>query len=243
MRHLAALAFVSGASGCGTRTVEVYTTPESRGEGLVGSTSLSLSRFNAFTCTTCHAKIETPVGRILPGAPLAGASARPSFWGGRFLSLGDAVDECLTHFMRGKALDRTSNEARDLYGYLASISEKGSKDAQPFTVVVAITDLPKSDAPRGETLWASSCAQCHGAPHTGAGRIVSASGQAPASLVPEDTLDYHGADGPVVVRQVVIEKVRHGSFLGFPGNMPPFSRERLTDAQVADIVTYLGLYP
>ena len=37
-----------------------------------------------------------------------------------------------------------------------------------------------------------------------------------------------------------MQKIRSGGYLGFTGVMPPFSREALTDEDIADIVTYLG---
>jgi thiosulfate dehydrogenase len=55
--------------------------------------------------------------------------------------------------------------------------------------------------------------------------------------VPDDTLNAHLAQyGPACTREIFIEKVRHGSFLGYAGRMPPFSEEVLSDAQVADIL-------
>ena len=228
------------ACACGTKTIDVYTTPQSRGEAMVESAaSLTASRFNAFACTTCHAKITAPEGKVLPGAPLAGAARRTTFWGGRFITLEDSVDECLTHFMRGKALDRTSAQAVDLYAYLASIADKGPTDAQPFTVVVAIDQtLIKGDVAHGAKLWSSTCASCHGDVHTGAGRLITPAGEPQASLIPEETINAHEEKDR---RGVTIEKIRHGSFLGYAGTMPPFSRERLTDSDVADLVNYL--YP
>ena len=229
MKLVVILALVGCASDPGT----VTTTAVERGEKLASDPGFAESKFNAFACTTCHA---VDAKRSLPGAPLSGAARRPTFWGGRFTTLSDAVDECATKFMRAAPLDPTSKKWVDLWAYLQSIGDKGSRDAQPFEVVLRITDMPRGSSDAGRVVWESACRTCHGAPRTGEGRIGT------ASIVPNDTVTEHGKDGAAVVRQVVIEKVRHGSYLGFPGNMPPFSKQVLTDQQVADVVTYLGLH-
>jgi thiosulfate dehydrogenase len=40
---------------------------------------------------------------------------------------------------------------------------------------------------------------------------------------------------------VFIEKVRHGGFLGYGGDMPPYSLEVLPDATVSDLLEALGV--
>ena len=47
-------------------------------------------------------------------------------------------------------------------------------------------------------------------------------------------------------RPITIEKVRHGKYFGVGGNMPLYSLEALSDAQLSDILAYLekfGLSP
>jgi thiosulfate dehydrogenase len=44
-----------------------------------------------------------------------------------------------------------------------------------------------------------------------------------------------------VQRLIFIEKIRHGRFLGYGGEMPPFSSELLSDADVADVLEYLSI--
>ncbi len=234
MRPTVAVMMVALA-GCSSDPGEVTTTAVERGEKLVSDPGFAESRFNAFACTTCHA-ITTAKGRILPGAPLAGAARRPSYWGGRIATLSEAADECATKFMRAQPFAPAQQKWIDLWAYLASIGDKGPADAQPFEVVYRIVDLPRGDATSGGKVWDATCKTCHGAAKTGEGRIGA------ASIVPADTIAEHGTDGPAIVRQVVIEKVRHGSYLGFAGVMPPFSQQALSDRQIADLLTYLGLY-
>jgi len=218
--------------GCSSDPEVVTTTAAERGEALTRDPAFAESAFNSFSCLTCHATD----GRIAPGAPLAGAARRPTYWGGRFTSLSDAVDECATKFMRSPPFAPAQQKWIDLWAYLDSIGNTGALVPQPFEVVYRITDLPRGDAANGGRVYDAACKTCHGAAKTGAGRIGT------ASIVPNDTVTEHSKDGPAIVRQVVIEKVRHGSYLGFAGVMPPFSKQVLTDAQISDLLTLLGLF-
>jgi thiosulfate dehydrogenase len=219
--------------GCASDPGVVTTTAVERGEKHASDPGFAESKFNAFACTTCHARDG---GGMLPGAPLAGAARRPTFWGGRFTTLSDAVNECATKFMRAEPLDPRAKKWIDLWAYLDSIGERGPRDPWPFETVYRIVDLPRGNEAAGKTVWDGACRRCHGEPKTGAGTLGT------ASIVPNDTIEEHGKEGADVVRQVVIEKVRHGSYLGFPGVMPPFSKQVLSDQQVADVLTYLGLH-
>lgn len=240
MRRFLTVVVVALSACAGSR--EVVTTPEERGERLASDPSFSGSAFNAFACTTCHSVSTERADAILPGAPLGGAVQRPNFWNGRLPTLGEAIDQCVQKFMRGTPLSPDDTKARDLYAYLQSIRDIGPITAQPFSVAIETSDLPAGVSTRGEKLWSRACRSCHGAPRTGEGRITNPRGEAYASIVPNDTLELHAKDGIAVARQVIIEKIRHGAYLGFPGSMPPFSRERLSDVDVGDILAYLDLY-
>lgn len=225
--------------GCSAAPEEVFT-PERRGEALVDDPRFTSSSFNPFQCTHCHSKTEA--GEKLPGGPLAGAAKRPSFWNGRFYTLFEAVDFCQRQFMRGLPLDPKAPKTLDLYAYLVSIGDKGPTTARKFELILEVKDLPRGDATRGNGVWVGSCQSCHGAPHTGAGRLKPLQGDNPISIVPEETIKVHGKEGPNVVREAVIEKIRHGGFLEFAGVMAPFTPAQLSDTEVADVVTFLGLY-
>jgi thiosulfate dehydrogenase len=240
---IAAAAWLGCSSGGGVTQRE--RTPADRGRAVASEPSLSPSADNAFACTTCHDETVIPPrpGRAMPGAPLAGSTHRPTFWAGRLFTVGDAVDECLVRFMQSPPLDRETDRARELYAYLGSLDGGGEGSAaQPFTVVRLAEDLPRGDAARGMAVWTLTCTKCHGEVHTGEHRLKSASGAALAAVLPEDTVAAHAIYGPVGVRQAVIEKVRHGSFLGVSGVMPPFSREALSDGDLADVIAFLELY-
>ncbi len=66
---------------------------------------------------------------------------------------------------------------------------------------------------------------------------------ASASVLPADTEREHTAAMAYTMdtlRQVFVEKTRHGAFLGFAGVMPPFSTQVLSTADIADVVSYLN---
>jgi len=102
-------------------------------------------------------------------------------------------------------------------------------------------DLPPPairDEARGKALYTAACANCHGDVHTGKGRLAAS-----IPILPEDTIAEHTYLGTLTATRVVfIEKARHGGFLGYGGVMPPFSLEALSDAELADILDYLGVY-
>ena len=73
--------------------------------------------------------------------------------------------------------------------------------------------------------------------HTGAGQL-----SASIPILPDDTLAAHPPPtySPRLQRLVFIEKTRHGLFLGYGGDMPPFSLETLPDASLSDILEALA---
>jgi thiosulfate dehydrogenase len=213
-------------AGCGSRSALDY------GRALFDDTSVSDSASNPFRCSTCHEVTAQSVLR--PGYTMFDAAARPSWWGGNVTTLLDAVNECVTAFMRGRALLPDDEKGRALHVYLQSLAPDATADAKALTVVQNIVDVPSGDATHGATVWQTACAGCHGAPHSGSGRLSTV-----VSLVPDDSIANHGTSPTTGARPVVIEKVRHGKFYNVGGNMPLFSLEALTDAQLGDLLAYL----
>jgi thiosulfate dehydrogenase len=225
-------AFVLGslllvASAC-TQSAQQY------GEQLFTDPQFSGSKFDTWSCSTCHATKDDDT-RLLSGHPLAGSAQRPSYWGGNTPRFIDAASFCYVYFMRGpKALEPTEPRSRALYEYLASL--KGPADAKPYTVVANLADVPRTDASRGEQVYASACKDCHGELHTGKGQNTPM-----ASILPDISNEYGMLFPGVAPSLVFIEKVRHGQFFGVGGNMPPFGLERLSDADLGALLKYLGL--
>jgi thiosulfate dehydrogenase len=190
-----------------------------------------------FACASCHAVAQAPGDeRLLPGASLLGVTQRSSFWDGQENDLLRAVNDCRTSFQGAPPLARDDPDAATLYAFLESLT--GPDDAVPFTVVNPVQDLPPGDATRGAALYDAACAYCHGQLGTGEGRLSEELPQ-----LPDEVLAEHRSYSVRDRRVIFIEKVRHGGFLGYHGNMPPFSSQVLADAQLADLLSGLDLYP
>lgn len=221
-------------SACDGETPPIRRTAVQRGEALFRDRGISPNAFNPFACTTCHATGGDLSGRMLPGGTLAGVTKRPAFWAGQEPTLLGSVNVCLQTFLSdADGLSPEEDRARSLYAYLASLEGDGA--AVPFTVVPVIADLPNGDATRGALVWDAACRTCHGAPRTGEGQLAGLE-----IRVPDDSVAEHVPKGDDV-RLILIEKIRHGTFLGYSGRMPPFSLEVLSDADLSDLLSYLEL--
>ena len=228
------LALLGASLACSPQSLE------EQGAALAASeTALSPSRGNVYACLTCHAEGAREASEhLLPGAPLAGATSRTSFWGGQQNDLLASINACRAAFMGAPTpLEADGAEAQALYAYLLSL-EPGDPGPIPFTVQRTITDLPRGSAEPGQELYTAACGSCHGAMHTGEGRL---SDHVP--ILPEDSVAEHLALGysQRLIRLVFIEKARHGPFLGYGGDMPPLSLEVLNDEGLGDILEALGV--
>lgn len=211
------------------------------GKALFDDKKASNSSLNVFTCSTCHrAEANADDKRILPGYDLGGAVDRPTYWGGQRSDLLAAINDCRYFFMNATQ-DWTANDedAKVVYAYLASVP-KTQPGALPFSVVQVAKDLPAGDRARGEQVFDASCRSCHGAAHTGRGKLRSG-----IALLPEEEVDFLSKTynfDKVAVRVTFIEKVRHGGFLGVFGNMPLYSTEAMSDADLSALLSFLDLY-
>ena len=207
-----------------------------RGRELFEQRPAHSSSLNGYSCSSCHAE-SSPGSRRMPGAALAGAVARPSFWGGQEGELLDAINACRSFFMyESTSLEASDADAVALYSFLDELTPRDERPV-PFTVVRDVLDLPRGNAEAGKPLYEAACATCHGRMHDGAGALL-----ARVPILPEETLAEHAEFSARVQRLVFIEKTRHGGFLGYGGAMPPFSVEVLSDAELADILEALGLF-
>lgn len=209
------------------------------GKALFSDPAFSESRSNAFSCATCHTVTKDgDPARLNSGYSLFDVASRPSWWGSYEARLGDAVDFCYIAFMRGLGpLDHTDPKSKALFEYLVSISPDGVAPALPMTIVKDIADVPRGDAARGAAVYRAACAICHGDLHTGKGRITDR-----AVILPEFFATYASStlrDFPT--SKVVIEKIRHGQFFMVGGNMPLYTTEALSDADLGALLSYLGI--
>jgi thiosulfate dehydrogenase len=223
------------AGACGTHTNEVTTRGNAtdHGRALFHDPAASPSVSNTFSCATCHPS-DVAEARAFSGASLAGATARTTLWGGQENDLLRSINDCRSYFMDAASPWTVDDEdAKDMYAYLLSLAP-GSSDAQPFTKVITIGDVPAGDAAIGATVFSETCKTCHGSLHDGVGKLASF-----IPSLPDDTVNSHAALGAPAVRLVFIEKVRHGAFVS-SGSMPPFSREALSDEELGALLAYLG---
>jgi len=235
-RWLLALVAFCSPLGIGCGSSDQTQSAIERGQELFESQALSPSHLNDYTCATCHDAAAPSPPSKKSGAPLAGVTSRPLFWGGQEADLLRAVNACRDYFMLASSpLAADDRDARALYAYLDSI-EPRDEMAQPFTVVSEIDPLPIGDAANGNALYVMACSTCHGAMHTGQGRLSER-----VPVLPEDTIAEHASYSPRIQRLIFTEKIRHGLFLGYSGNMPPLAAERLSNEEVSDILQALGV--
>jgi thiosulfate dehydrogenase len=225
-----ALVIVVLAAGCGSRPALDY------GRALFDDASVSSAASNTFKCSTCHEVAAMPA-TLRAGYTLYDSAVRPAWWGGTVATLYDATNQCITQFMRGKALAADDEKGRALFVYLQSESPDATAPLLPLTVVQNIVAVKSGDVTRGQATYQQACGGCHGQPHTGDGRLGTV-----VSIIPDETLAQHGTDPVKGARPVTIEKVRHGKFFNIGGNMPLFSVEALSDAQLGDVLAYLETF-
>jgi thiosulfate dehydrogenase len=192
---------------------------------------------NAYSCATCHETTATPdPTRMYPGYTLYDAAFRASWWGGFEPEYLQAVNFCYVSFMGGRApLAPDDPKAMALYEYLASISPDRPAPARPLTFTKYVFSIPRGDPARGEQVYASACASCHGVLGTGKGRLSSAIPLLPDAI--DATAKLFPDTDPGIL---VVEKVRHGQFWGVGGTSPPFSIEMMSDADLSALIAYLG---
>ncbi len=204
------------------------------GLGWFTRASLSSEGENRASCVTCHDTAAAPSRAV--GGTLAGVTARPTFWNGAEDDLLDAVNACLTTFMRSTPIDRDDGRGRALFAYLATLSGPGTPVT--YSIELAVTRAPSGgDAGRGAEVYDRACGRCHGEAHSGDGRLDPG-----APTLPEEARALATQHFPALPPGLVLtEKVRHGAFFGVGGWMPFFSLEALTDPELADLLAFLGM--
>jgi thiosulfate dehydrogenase len=233
MRLLSLCLLAASLAGCGEDKVPAA----DFGKDRFSDRKISTSRFNSFSCATCHvvdaALPAVAEGRFDSGYNLAGATTRGSWWGGGATTLLDAINVCVKEFMGGAPLARDSDDARQLDAYLEQGAPAMGTPAK-FSFVRITTPLAelKGEATRGSQAYQKACYRCHGEAHTWKGHSTSA-----ASVIPEASISSFGDQA----RAVTVEKIRHGRFINIGGIMPFYTAEAMTDQTVADILVYMGL--
>lgn len=219
-------------SACGDAEIVVeHQTAVEHGRELFGDPSISDAPGNRLACSDCHGEPAEPG---LSGGSLAGVTQRTSFWAGQENTLLRSVNACRYYFMLAQEpWGGDEEEAVYIYAYLESLEGDGA--SQPFSIA-PVVELGAGDAQRGQDTYQAACLSCHGSKGIGSGRLIPT-----APILPDETLAAHPSPtySDVDRRLVFVEKTRHGGFLGYGGQMPPFSVEVMSDEDLADVLTYL----
>lgn len=206
------------------------------GSELFDSPALSTDASNRFSCGTCHSRTADEGTRRLAGFPLANSAQRGRWWSGSYSQYLDAVNYCVVFFMRGARLKPGQPNADALYEFLVSISPAPKAEPIYFTIERNIRAPAAGSAAAGEKIYEIACRSCHGARGTSAG-LLQPSTPLDSSLSTYYTTTYPTSEHGVLVTG----KVRLGNFFGFGGSMPPFALERLSEAELADLIAFLAL--
>ncbi len=199
------------------------TSAEGRGERLFHDPSVG-SELNANTCWSCHNVRDErtgffdTAGHVKSNSTLWDSGRRPSYWRGFAETLEKAIDICVRKFML-KPGGASPEQVADLAVYLRRISPdvQAPEDYAPIVLGrhTAIDRPTGGNAERGALLTERFCASCH----------------ADGALRPPLTPGLYEAD-------YLVKRVRW-----IPGHdakqMPPMGMDRLRDAELRDIVTYL----
>ncbi len=199
------------------------TSAEGRGERLFHDPGLG-SEVNANTCWSCHNVRDErtgffdTAGHVKSNSTLWDSGRRPTYWRGFAETLEKAIDICVRKFML-KPGGASPEQLADLATYLRRISPdaQAPEDYAPIVLgrQTAIDRPSGGNAERGALLTERFCASCH----------------AEGALRPPLTPGLYEAD-------YLVKRVRW-----IPGHdarqMPPMGMDRLRDAELRDIVTYL----
>jgi thiosulfate dehydrogenase len=197
-----------------------------RGQALIEHTTDSLPRYapGNIQCSNCH----LAAGTRRDAAALIGVTARfPKYMdrSAAVISVQDRVNYCFTRSLAGTKLPTDSREMTDIVAYLAFISTDVPQGAH--VVGEGMPKMPplSGDRARGATVFAATCAVCHGA--DGAGRPPAI----PALWGPRS----------FSVGASMAREERAASFIRH--FMPQTNPGSLTDQQAFDVAAYVVARP
>ena len=192
-----------------------------RGLALVEHTRDSLPSYvgGNLRCTSCH----LDRGSRPNAAPLNGVYARFPKYLDRtdaVITVEDRVNYCFTRSLGGRALPVRSREMVDIVAYLAFIGRTAGAGGHVRGEGMAKMPALTGDSARGEELFASTCARCHGMDGAGVAAVPAVWGAKSFTI---------GASMARVERAASF--VRHNMPLDKPGT--------LNDRQAYDVAAYI----
>ena len=184
---------------------------------------------NVFSCATCHALHEpADDGLRRAGHPIGNATRRSTYKNGAFEELRDAVNVCVTEWMRAEGLEEDDARWTALEAFLDAQAEVDEEDPLDFAIVAPPSVLIGGDAVAGMLAFNASCASCHGAGAAGAAEGPSLIGG--------------GLDNETIARRVRTSgsttSRAYGGLTG--GQMPFWSEGRLSDSELLDVVAFVA---
>lgn len=188
---------------------------------------------NSFTCSTCHALSEPSAdGLRRPGHPIADATRRPTWKNGQLTDMREAVNSCLSEWMNAEPWSADDPRWLALHDFLdeqAELAGIETAEALSFSIVEPPEDLTGGDPDDGRALFNGSCAVCHGEDGLGTNQAPPVTGFGHAPQYTARRVRTSGRlDSPV--------------YDGLTGGVMPFwSAERLTNAELLDLVAYLEI--
>ena len=186
---------------------------------------------STFTCATCHAISEedgfAADGFRRPGHPLLNATRRSEFKNGELSELLDAVNICRTEWMNTTAWDETDQEWLNLRNWLDDQATEDTSAAIVMEIVSPPEDVSGGDEASGRELLNTRCVVCHGDDGTGTERAPNIKGI--------------GLQGTYIAARVRSSgRVGSAVYPGLTGGIMPFwGADRLSDAELVDIIAYL----
>ena len=183
---------------------------------------------NTFACATCHAlKEPSPDGIRRPGHQIGDATHRPSYKNGKLNSLLEAVNSCRAEWMNAPTWDAGSEDYADLVAFLDTMAGDGEAPTITYEIVAPPKDLTGGDADDGLALFNASCSICHGQGAVGTERAPQLAGTGlPDSYIATRARTSGLTDSPV-----------YEGLTG--GKMPFWSKDRLNDDELLDIIAWI----
>src|SRR6266540_860774 len=196
-------------------------------------------RATPFACATCHRIIpDDPAGMLLAGHSLHDALRRPTFKFGKLQKFIDAANVCRKDWMGTTLYSENDQDYQDLVTFLESASPEGPQPALNYEIDCSPSAGPDGDGTAGCKLFDRSCSTCHGKGGVDPPLAVSLLNTRVLALDDPEYLRTrirksgpNSFDNPDVVYPCLI-----GSTV-----MPFWSKDRLSDQQVEDLIAFIAL--
>lgn len=189
---------------------------------------MPLSDGNSFACATCHALSEPSADALRrPAHPIGNATRRSHWKNGKAVTFLDAVNSCVTEWMVAPAWQSTDPRFVALRSYLDSQAPSGDAPDLSYEIVTPPADVTGGDIARGRATFNQSCVVCHGSDGLGTIRGPKVAG---SLRLPEYIAGRIRMSG----------SARSAVYSGLTGGVMPFwAKDRLSDAEVRDLVAFI----